>query len=60
MTKEYAVDIDITMSCRVYVGAENEEEAKKLANEKVNDDPYYYARLATNYVGHEVIEIIEC
>ena len=56
MAKEYAVDIDITMSCRVYVEAESEEEAKNLANEKVNNDPYYYARRATNYVSHDVID----
>lgn len=61
MAKEYAVDIDITMSCRVYVEAESEEEAKKLAYEKVNNDPYYYARRAnSSYVGHEVIDVLDC
>jgi hypothetical protein len=56
MAKEYAVDIDITMSCRVYVEAESEEEAKKLAYEKVDSDPYYYARRAANYVSHVVFD----
>lgn len=58
MAKTYEVDIDITMSCRVYVEAENEEEAKKLAKEKVNNDPYYYARSSSAcYVGSDVVDV---
>lgn len=55
--KQFAVDIDITMSKRIYVDAESEEQARALAEEKMKD-PYYYTK-AGAYVSHEIIDINE-
>lgn len=41
--KEFRVYIDITIATTIYVKAENEQEAKRLAMEKCVEDPYHYA-----------------
>lgn len=56
--KHFAVDIDITMSCRIELSAETEEEAKKKAEKKVTEDAYYYARNG-HYVKHDVEAVNE-
>ena len=56
--KNYAVDIDITMSVRVYVDAKDNEEAQKKADELVKKDPYYYAKDGT-YVSHDITDVSE-
>lgn len=57
--KEYAVYFDITVSSTVYVEAESEEEAKKIASKKVANDPYYYAYNCDAYVDHGVVDVDE-
>ena len=57
--KKFVVDMDITMSKRIYVDAENEEEAETIVNNWVGDDPYYYAKSADAYVGHEISDVYE-
>lgn len=57
--KQYAVDVDITMSNRIYVDAENEEAAKAIVNNKILADPYYYAKESDAYVKHEVTDVYE-
>ncbi len=57
--KQYAVDVDITMSKRIYVDAESEEAAKVIVNNWMQDDPYYYAKDADAYVKHEVTDVTE-
>lgn len=57
--KKFAVDMDITMSKRIYVDAENEEEAETIVNNWVGDDPYFYAKSADAYVGHEISDVYE-
>lgn len=59
MEKKFYVDVDITMSKRIYVDAENEEEARKIANESVKKEAFYYARHADAYVFHEITDIYE-
>lgn len=44
MKRLYFVDIDMSLSTREWVEAESEEEAKRIAVEKVKKDPYHYAR----------------
>ena len=56
--KGYAVDVDLTVSRRIYVEAENEEQARKIAFNKIAEEPYYYIDNAT-YVGHKVIDVNE-
>lgn len=57
--KQYEVDVDITVSKRIFVSASNEEEAKRKANEFLKKDPYYYARTLDAVVGHEIIDVNE-
>ena len=44
MSRLYFVDIDMALSTRCWVDAESEEEAKRIAIERVTKDPYYHAR----------------
>jgi hypothetical protein len=57
--KSYIVDVDITVSKRIYVNASNEEEANRKANEFFEKDPYHYARTMDSIVGHEIIDVNE-
>lgn len=57
--KNYVVDVDITVSKRIYVNASNEEEAKRKANEFFEKDPYYYAKNLDAVVGHKIIDVNE-
>lgn len=44
MKKGYNVEVDITYSVSVFVEAENEYEAKELAEEKVGKDVRYWTQ----------------
>lgn len=57
--KHYAVDVDITMSCRIEVDAENEEQAKNIVGNWIGDDHMYYMRDG-HYVSHEFEAVSEC
>lgn len=50
--KKYQVDVDITMSCRIEVDAESEEQAKTIVGNWIGDDPWQYVRDG-HYVSHE-------
>ena len=56
MKKEYFVDLDVTMSVRMYVNADNEEDAKKIAINRVELDTLYHLQRGA-YVKSEVIDI---
>ena len=57
--KEFAVDVDITVSKRIYVNAENEEEAKKKVDEEVGKYAHYFYTRADAYVSHEITDVLE-
>jgi len=57
--KEFTVDVDITVSKKIYVYAENEEDAKKKVNEMVKNYPHYYYTKADAYVCHEITDVYE-
>ena len=59
MTKRFNVDVDITMSCRIEVDAESEEQAKTIAQNWIGDDPWQYVRNG-HYIKHEFEEVSEC
>ena len=59
MTKKFNVDVDITMSCRIEVDAESEEQAKTIAQNWIGDDPWQYVRNG-HYIKHEFEEVSEC
>ena len=58
MAKEYAVSMDVTMSCIIYVNAENEDDAEAMAKNYVEDSPYHYVRNGA-YVNCEVTDVEE-
>lgn len=57
--KEFAVDVDITVSKRIYVDAENEDDARKQVGEKVRSYPHYYYTKADSYISHEITNVEE-
>lgn len=57
--KNYIVDIDFVMSKSIQVEAENEEQAKSIANRMIAEDPYDYARSFSHMVGHKIIDVRE-
>lgn len=59
MAKKFNVDVDITMSCRIEVDAESEEQAKTIAQNWIGDDPWQYVRDG-HYIKHEFEEVSEC
>ena len=59
MEKEFAVDVDITVSKRIYVKAENEEQAKAIVNDTVKKYSHYYYTKADAYVCHEITDVNE-
>ncbi len=42
--KSYLVDLDVTMSVRVYVEANSIGEANEMALKKIEKEPYHYLR----------------
>mgnify|MGYP003433723299 FL=1 len=42
--KTYCIDMDVTFSARMCIEADDLESAKKLAEERMNADPYYHTR----------------
>lgn len=56
--KKFEVDVDITMSKRIYVDAENEQQAREIVEEKMKYPHYYYTK-ADAYVKHEITDVNE-
>lgn len=56
--KEYAVDVDVTYSARVYVKAESEEEAREIADRIYKNNPYT-GRGTQWYIYHEIVDVTE-
>ena len=50
--KRFEVDMDITMSCRIEVDAESDEQAKTIVGNWIGDDPWQYVRDG-HYMSHE-------
>ena len=50
--KRFEVDVDITMSCRIEVGCESEEQAKTIVGNWIGDDPWHYVKDG-HYMSHE-------
>lgn len=59
MAKRFNVDVDITMSCRIEVDAESEEQAKTIVGNWIGDDPWQYVKDG-HYIKHEFEEVSEC
>ena len=59
MAKRFEVDVDITMSCRIEVDAESEEQAKTIVGNWIGDDPWHYVNDG-HYMSHEFEAVNEC
>ena len=57
--KHFEVDVDITMSKRISVEAESEEQAKAILNGWIKYNPYEYAHSFEAYVKHEITDVNE-
>ena len=57
--KEYAVFCDITVSKVMHIEAESEEQAVSIAEDKLRNNPYHYARSCDSYVSHEISDVYE-
>ena len=53
--KKFNVDVDVTMSKSIEVEAESEEQAVKIADALMNDNPYQYANNFSHFVSYEVV-----
>jgi len=56
--KHFVVDVDITMSCRIEVDAESEEQAKTIVGNWIGDNPWQYVRDG-HYISHEFEDVNE-
>ena len=56
--KHYVIDVDITVSKRIYLDAESEEQAKAIVKKNM-EYPHYYCATADAFVGYEVTDINE-
>ena len=54
--KTYCIDMNVTFSARMYVEARDIESAKKLAEKRMNADPYYHT---LTWVATEVTDAYE-
>ena len=57
--KQFTLDVDFTMSKRISVEAESEEQAKAILNGGIKYNPYEYAHSFDAYVKHEITDINE-
>ena len=57
--KQFAVDIDITMSKRIYIDAENEDEAREKVEQKMEENPYEQARDFDAFVDYDITDVNE-
>lgn len=60
MAKKFAIDIDFRVTKRIYVDAENEEQAEKLAKEKLDTNPYQYCTDPDCCTDYEIFEVSDC
>ena len=59
MAKTFCVSVDITMAKNIYVEAEDEEHAIRIARSKIDENHYAYAQGFSHYVGYEIIDVNE-
>lgn len=57
--KNFIADVDFTMSKRIQVEAESEEQAREILERFIKDDPYEWSRNPDCYVSHEIVDVNE-
>lgn len=56
---QFIIDVDITMSKRFPIEAENEQEAKEIFEQKMRENLYEQISGNKAYVCHEITDIYE-
>lgn len=56
--KSFMVDMDVTMSVRIWVDADNADDANSIALKKVEREPHYHLRNSA-FVDAVVVDNIE-
>lgn len=57
--KNYRVTFDITVGYTMDVEAENDEQARQIAREKMYQEPYYYAHHHSHVVNYDIVDVEE-
>lgn len=60
MAKQFAIDVDFRVTKRIYIDAENEEQAEKKAKEMLDNNPYEYCTSPDSCADYEIYEVNEC
>lgn len=55
--KDFVVNVDITVSKRMYITASTPEEAEKAARELLEKDSFYYAKTCESVVSYDVVNV---
>lgn len=55
--KNYRVTFDITVGYTMDVEAENEQQARQIAREKMYKEPYYYAHRLSHVVNYDIVDV---
>ena len=57
--KSYSVLVSITVAANIEVKADSEEQAEAIVKNWIDDDPYYYAGAADEFIESVVVETNE-
>lgn len=60
MTKQFAIDVDFRVTKRIYIDAENEEQAEQKVKEMLDNNPYEYCTRPDSCTDFEIYEVNEC
>lgn len=58
--KQYAIDVDFRVTKRIYVDAENEEQAEAMVEKKLKENPYEYCMQCDACTDFPITDVNEC
>lgn len=53
--KDFIVLVEITVSKEIVVSADSEDEARRIVDNEITEDPFYNAGSAENYIGNKIV-----
>ena len=57
--KDFVVNVDITVSKRMYITASTPEEAEKAAKALLEKDSFYYAKTCESVASYDIVNVDE-
>jgi len=54
---KFTIDVDITMSKRIHVIADSEDDARRIVEKRFHENPYDVAYGFDAYVGHKITSV---